>query len=178
LTAGTQYLADIADVGTTSDLPLAVASVVGCVREPTSYGVAELDDDRPLGASLRVRGKSGRWYALSASLAEPDAAAESAAVVIINPVERADMAPILARLYGLSPRECEVLALVARGEATRSIASRLGLSPYTVQDHLDHAFDKVGVRGRRALIAKLFFDGYARDLLPSRAVLVTTPRKG
>jgi hypothetical protein len=34
------------------------------------------------------------------------------------------------------------------------------------------------VRGRRALIAKLFFDGYARDLLPSRAVLVTTPRKG
>jgi hypothetical protein len=167
LTAGTQYLADIADVGTTSDLPLAVARVVGCVREPTSYGVAALDDDRPLGASLRVRGKSGRWYALSASLAEPDAVGESAAVVIINPVERAGMAPILARLYGLSPRECEVLALVARGEATRSIASRLGLSPYTLQDTWTTRSTKSACGGRRALIAKLFFDGYARDLLPS-----------
>ena len=40
-------------------------------------------------------------------------------------------------------------------------ASRLGISAYTVQDHVDHAFDKVGVRGRRALLAKLFLDGAA-----------------
>lgn len=87
--------------------------------------------------------------------------------MIICQAERGEVAPILARLYGLSPREREVLALVAHSESTRAIAARLRLSSYTVQDHLDHAFDKVGVRGRRALLAKLFFDGYARDLLPT-----------
>jgi DNA-binding CsgD family transcriptional regulator len=53
---------------------------------------------------------------------------------------------------------------VARGYSSKEIAHRLGISPYTVQDHLDHAAEKVGVRGRRALLAKLFFDGHARHL--------------
>jgi DNA-binding CsgD family transcriptional regulator len=68
------------------------------------------------------------------------------------------MANLLAKLYGLSPRECQVAALVARGHSTKEIAARLGISAYTVQDHLDNASVKVGVRGRRALLAKLFFD--------------------
>lgn len=165
--AATDHLTDIADVGEATDLPLAVASVVGCVRDPVRYARTALDDDRPLGGCLRVRGRSGRWYTLRASLAEPDALGESAVVVIIAPVERGEVASLLAHLYGLSPREREVLSFVARGHSTRDIAARLGLSPYTVQDHLDHAFDKVGVRGRRALLAKLFFDGYARAFTPS-----------
>ncbi|MBI4500475.1 MAG: helix-turn-helix transcriptional regulator [Gemmatimonadetes bacterium] len=80
---------------------------------------------------------------------------------------RGDVAPVLALLYGLSPREREVLMLVARGCSTKEISGCLGISPYTVQDHLDHAFDKVGVRGRRALLARLFFDGLARSLSPT-----------
>ena len=72
---------------------------------------------------------------------------------------RIERGGILARLYGLSPRERDVLARVVRGESTKQIAAALGLSAYTVQDHVDSACIKVGVRGRRALVAKLFFDG-------------------
>jgi len=110
-------------------------------------------------AMVRARGGSGRWYSVIASWSEPNVDGDSAAIVVIAPVTRADVAPMLARLYGLTAREREVITSVARGESTKEIAARLGISPYTVQDHLDHAFDKVGVRGRRALLAKLFLDG-------------------
>ena len=163
--AATAQLADIADVGIRmEDLPCAVASVVGRLYTKLARS-PDAADHSPLDAELRVRGRSGRWYHLLASLAEPDASGESASIVVITPMSRGEVAPILTRLYGLSPREREVLSRVALGDSTREIAERLGISAYTVQDHLDHAFDKVGVRGRRALLAKLFFDGYASRLL-------------
>jgi DNA-binding CsgD family transcriptional regulator len=127
----------------------AVVSALARVRE-------RCDD-----AMVRARGRSGRWYTITASRSEPDSLGDSVAIVVIAPVTRADVAPMLARLYGLTAREREVITAVARGESTKEIAVRLGISAYTVQDHLDHAFDKVGVRGRRALLAKLFLDGTA-----------------
>ena len=50
---------------------------------------------------------------------------------------------------------------VVRGEPTKRIAHQLGLSTHTVQDYLDKACDKVGVRGRKALVSRLFRDGFA-----------------
>ena len=58
------------------------------------------------------------------------------------------------------PVEGEVVAAVVRGEPTKCIAASLGISPYTVAEHLDRACAKVGVRGRKALVARLFLDGY------------------
>ena len=48
--------------------------------------------------------------------------------------------------------------LVAQGASTKEISRSLYISEYTVQEHLSNTFDKVGVRGRRALIKRLFFD--------------------
>ena len=48
--------------------------------------------------------------------------------------------------------------LVVQGASTREISRALYISEYTVQEHLSNAFDKVGVRGRRALVRRLFFD--------------------
>ena len=146
-----QMLGDLDEAGSVwPTLAPAVMSALARLRERGR----EADD-----AIVRARGRSGRWYTITASRSEPDALGDSASIVVIAPVTRADVAPMLARLYGLTAREREVITAVARGESTKEIAARLGISAYTVQDHLDHAFDKVGVRGRRALLAKLFLDG-------------------
>lgn len=48
----------------------------------------------------------------------------------------------------LSTRERDVSQWLARGKSNKEIASILGISPRTVQTHVDHIFDKVGVRSR------------------------------
>lgn len=150
-----EQLADLADVGMLTEmLPYAVQSLLARLR------AAHKASSGPLGAELRAQGRSLRWYTLKASLAEPDASGDCATVIIIEPAAARETAPLLAQMYGLTPREREVLLLVARGESTKRIASRLCLSVHTVQDHLDNACEKVGVRGRKALLAKLTFDGY------------------
>ena len=52
----------------------------------------------------------------------------------------------------LSERELEVAALAAAGLSNRAIADRLFLSPRTVEKHVEHVMDKLGV-GSRAEIA-------------------------
>lgn len=149
----TAQLNDLADANHPADsLPSAVVSVL--VRLRAAHASAA--DPLPSSAELRAQGRSGRWYALRASLAEPDAFGDSQRVVVIEPVKPRDALPALQR-YGLTPREREVLLLAARGDSSKRIAIRLGISIHTVQHHLNHANDKVGVRGRKALLAKLFF---------------------
>jgi DNA-binding CsgD family transcriptional regulator len=48
----------------------------------------------------------------------------------------------------LTPREIEVLALVAAGEPTAAIAGRLAISENTVKGHLTHVYTKTGSRNR------------------------------
>ncbi|MGL4235149.1 response regulator transcription factor [Tabrizicola sp.] len=48
----------------------------------------------------------------------------------------------------LTPRECEVMALVAKGFQNKHIAERLFLSEHTVKLHLHHAISKLGARNR------------------------------
>ncbi len=54
----------------------------------------------------------------------------------------------LRRRFGLTAREAEVLAWVARGKANRDIADILALSPRTVNKHLEVIFRKLGVENR------------------------------
>ena len=49
---------------------------------------------------------------------------------------------------GLSDREVEVLRYVARGKSNREIGELLGISPRTVQNHVAHIYDKIGVYSR------------------------------
>jgi DNA-binding NarL/FixJ family response regulator len=64
----------------------------------------------------------------------------------------------------MSERERAVVDLVVQGTSTREISRAVYISEYTVQEHLSNAFDKVGVRGRRALIKRLFFDNLYSEL--------------
>lgn len=48
----------------------------------------------------------------------------------------------------LTPRELEVLALVARGQTSQSIADELGIALPTVKRHLVNTYDKLGAANR------------------------------
>jgi DNA-binding NarL/FixJ family response regulator len=50
----------------------------------------------------------------------------------------------------LTPRETEVLSWLAKGKTNRDIADILGMSPRTVNKHLEHIFEKLGVETRTA----------------------------
>ena len=53
----------------------------------------------------------------------------------------------------LTPRETEVLTWLARGKTNRDIADILGMSHRTVNKHLEHIFEKLGVETRAAAAA-------------------------
>jgi DNA-binding NarL/FixJ family response regulator len=52
----------------------------------------------------------------------------------------------------LTAREQEVVGLVARGRSNKAIARQLGISPRTVEGHLNHVFEKVGSTSRTELV--------------------------
>jgi DNA-binding NarL/FixJ family response regulator len=53
----------------------------------------------------------------------------------------------------LTPRETEVLSWIAKGKTNRDVGEILGLSPRTVNKHLEHVFEKLGVETRAAAAA-------------------------
>jgi len=59
------------------------------------------------------------------------------------------------QVAGLTPREIEVLGLLARGRSNRQIAAALGISARTVSTHVEHVYTKAGVstRGAAAMFA-------------------------
>lgn len=64
---------------------------------------------------------------------------EPAAVLLPNP---------------LTQREMDVLEWVARGKTNRDVAEILGMSPRTVNKHLEHIYEKLGVETRTAAVAQ------------------------
>ncbi|MBC7482669.1 MAG: response regulator transcription factor [Rhizobacter sp.] len=58
--------------------------------------------------------------------------------------------PVLAAAYGLTGRESEVLYWVAYGKINRDVGEILGMSPRTVDKHLQHVFEKLNVETRTA----------------------------
>ena len=64
---------------------------------------------------------------------------------------------------GLSPRELEVLRLLARGLSAATIAERLVISPKTVSTHLQHVMAKLGVHSRAQAVAEAYRLGLAGE---------------
>ena len=61
--------------------------------------------------------------------------------------------------HGLTPRELEVLALVAAGRSNREIAAELVISEHTVARHVQNLFAKLGVSSRAAATSAAFAHG-------------------
>lgn len=58
------------------------------------------------------------------------------------------------RSLGLTPRECEILQLLASGRSTKEIARQLDISPNTAKTHLARVYQKLEVQRRTQAIHK------------------------
>ncbi|HWR84715.1 MAG TPA: helix-turn-helix transcriptional regulator, partial [Rhodoglobus sp.] len=78
-------------------------------------------------------------------------------------VRRALAAPPAARrIAALSPREHEVLALLAQGRSNAEIAAALVLSERTIESHVRSVYGKLGLddtANRRVAAARIWHDG-------------------
>ncbi len=139
------------------DLPVAVQVVLGALRQ-TLAGAPNAVAPR-----LQVRARSGRWISLHASGSEASEERPSQQFVVVSPTSPQEIVWLGMSAYDLSAREEEVVKLVVGGLSTRQISDQLFIAEHTVQRHLSNIFEKVGVRGRRALVKQLFVE----QMLPS-----------
>ncbi|HEU0098175.1 MAG TPA: helix-turn-helix transcriptional regulator [Allosphingosinicella sp.] len=58
------------------------------------------------------------------------------------------------RSLGLSPRECEILALLASGQSNKEMARTLAISPNTIKTHVARVYGKLEVARRVQAIEK------------------------
>jgi len=154
MTPGTErWLAELPRAGEDpSRPPVTVRTVAARSLAPEGRTV---DGDT---ASVRVRAASGGWLTVDGACLE--GTDRRCAAVIIAPAHPARVASLLVATYDLTEREQEVARHVLRGAPTTEIARTLGITAYTVQEHLKRIFTKTGVRTRRDLVATVFFGHY------------------
>ena len=78
---------------------------------------------------------------------------------LVRCLQRLDANPIgetLRAEFGISRREADVLALVARGKTNTQIAATLFLSANTVRKHLENIYDRLDVSNRTAAVMRAF----------------------
>lgn len=59
----------------------------------------------------------------------------------------------------VSPRQTEILTLIADGYPDKQIARELGMSARTVDSHLQRLYQRYGVHSRAAMVAKWLLEG-------------------
>jgi len=91
-----------------------------------------------------------RLVAAGESLLAPSITKRLIAAYVAQPEQAETVTP--EGLDELSPRELEVLGLVARGSTNREIAEALVLSPLTVKTHVSRILTKLGARDRVQLV--------------------------
>ena len=100
-------------------------------------------------AAFAAEQQLGRDLTLDEIIAEALAIEIPAEPLPADPPGMSTRAPGIPSLPdGLSPREAEVLSLIAAGCSTREIAEQLVISSHTVERHITHVYQKIGARGR------------------------------
>jgi ATP/maltotriose-dependent transcriptional regulator MalT len=114
---------------------------VARLRVLVGLACRDLGDDES--AALELEAARGLFAQLGAA---PDVAR----------VDSISGGPALVDAHGLTPRELQVLRLVAAGETNRAIAADLVLSERTVERHVSNILAKLGVSSRAAATAHAY----------------------
>jgi len=159
-------LAGLAEVASLLGQPEQAARLLGAVealREASSIGLSPLrriEYDRTVNgiraqldeATFAEAWKEGRAMPLDEVLAAQEEILRAAPL----PPEQPSLAPVKSAPtypHDLTAREVEVLRLVAAGASNQEIADTLVISERTVNSHLVHIFNKLGVNSRAAAAA-------------------------
>ena len=106
-----------------------------------------------------------RCAARGETLLQPDILARLLSHTVTSPSSSSLPRPLdTLRNAGLTERERTILAEVARGERSKEIAVRLGITTHTVAAHLTSIYNKLGVDSRASAVAVAM----QRGLLPQQ----------
>jgi DNA-binding CsgD family transcriptional regulator len=155
--AAERWLTELTDAerGDRQALPYGILAVVARLQA-LERGLA---DDASAMPKARLHTSSGQWLMVSASRLSGEGGCGQLAV-LFEIARPAEIAPLIMQAYHFTRREGEVTHLVLQGCATTEIAATLRMSAHTVQDHLKAIFNKVDVRSRRELAARIFTQHY------------------
>lgn len=77
--------------------------------------------------------------------------------------------PAATRDMMLTPRQAEILSLVALGLSDKEIAGCLGIAPRTIRTHLERLFHEYGLTSRSAAVAAWLRAKHQRRIVEHRA---------
>ncbi|MEW6676762.1 MAG: response regulator transcription factor [Pseudomonadota bacterium] len=114
-----------------------IAEAQQAAREAREPPVLVAEPARRLLASLHDPGPGGE-------------ASETELLLVLREENHAADIDTLTTVFRLTSREAEVLYWVSKGKTNKDIGEILGTSPRTVNKHLEHVFEKLGVETRTA----------------------------
>jgi len=127
------------------------AALCGCVEEMVGQ-----EDDPPVHNELMTL-SDGSVLACEVMRVLDDADRDPGVVILLQSVAAAPEIRLgfVASTFDLSPREREVLDLLARGMTTAAVADHMCISQHTVRDHIKSLYRKTGTCSRSGLLSLL-----------------------
>ena len=121
----------------------AAAALRNAIRSPLSDSDGVWFERRLVAARAALGHEAARWFDHGFGLPVSEAVR-----LAFSPAEPVDTALELPPLRGITPREQQVAALVARGLSNRKIAEQLGVAQSTIQRHIVNILSKLHLESR------------------------------
>ncbi|MDX1619802.1 MAG: LuxR C-terminal-related transcriptional regulator [Nitriliruptorales bacterium] len=113
-----------------------------------SSGGTKVNGEKITGSHVVNHGDTIEFGGVSCRLEDPATAAMGEQQTMVMEVPEVDLGP------SLSPRQQEVIELIAEGMTNAEIGDQLGISERTVKAYAQELYDKLGVRNRAGAVAE------------------------